>query len=414
MSHDALVVGAGPAGSAVATLLARMGWSVALFEKQAFPRRKVCGECIAAGNFGLLSAIGLELSRLEEAGPALSEVALARGKEVVVADLPAADGGVRWGRAIGREALDLLLLDNARRAGAAVFQPCSVASVGPPGPDGLHTLRTRDGRDFRAPVLIQAGGSSDTAPPGTAGRQARAGGQLRAARRAVDLLAFKATFTGASLPAGRLFVLALDGGYGGLVMQGGGIATLACCVRRDRLEQLRRARPDARAGDAVEAWLRAGCAAAGNALADATRQSAWLAAGAIRPGIRLSGDDGGFRVGNAGAEAHPILGEGISMALQSAALLCDHLRLHRPLAYRQPMVRAAAQAAYQASWHGAFDHRMRIAAAFAHAAMRPGASATLVALARRWPGLLTAGARWGAKARPAVGDFTTTLRSEAA
>ena len=47
---DALIIGAGPAGSSAAILLATAGWSVALIEKQAFPRRKVCGECVAASN----------------------------------------------------------------------------------------------------------------------------------------------------------------------------------------------------------------------------------------------------------------------------------------------------------------------------------------------------------------------------
>ncbi|MGZ5657902.1 MAG: NAD(P)/FAD-dependent oxidoreductase, partial [Caldimonas sp.] len=56
---DAVVVGAGPAGSAAATLLARAGWSVALVERQRFPRRKVCGECIAASNLPLLDALGV-------------------------------------------------------------------------------------------------------------------------------------------------------------------------------------------------------------------------------------------------------------------------------------------------------------------------------------------------------------------
>ena len=48
MRHDALIVGAGPAGSAAARLLAQAGWSVALVEKAEFPRRKVCGEFISA------------------------------------------------------------------------------------------------------------------------------------------------------------------------------------------------------------------------------------------------------------------------------------------------------------------------------------------------------------------------------
>ena len=59
-SHlDAIVVGAGVAGAATAVWLARAGWSVALVEKQAFPRRKVCGECIAASNLPLLDALGV-------------------------------------------------------------------------------------------------------------------------------------------------------------------------------------------------------------------------------------------------------------------------------------------------------------------------------------------------------------------
>ena len=56
---DAVIVGAGPAGASAAILLARAGWSVALVEKTPFPRRKVCGECISAGSFPLLEALGL-------------------------------------------------------------------------------------------------------------------------------------------------------------------------------------------------------------------------------------------------------------------------------------------------------------------------------------------------------------------
>ena len=45
---------------------------------------------------------------------------------------------------------------------------------------------------------------------------------------------------------------------------------------------------------------------------------------AERGGVRVHLRDGDsiFRIGNAAAEAHPILGEGMSMAMQSAWLLC--------------------------------------------------------------------------------------------
>ena len=54
-TFDAIIIGAGPAGSTAAIRLASAGWSVAIAEKRQFPRRKVCGECMAASN--LLSLI---------------------------------------------------------------------------------------------------------------------------------------------------------------------------------------------------------------------------------------------------------------------------------------------------------------------------------------------------------------------
>jgi flavin-dependent dehydrogenase len=42
--YDVAVVGAGPAGSATATHLARAGWRVALVDRATFPRDKPCAE----------------------------------------------------------------------------------------------------------------------------------------------------------------------------------------------------------------------------------------------------------------------------------------------------------------------------------------------------------------------------------
>jgi flavin-dependent dehydrogenase len=58
MNYDALVIGGGPAGATTALLLARAGWSVALVERKAFPRRKVCGEFISATSEPLLRDLG--------------------------------------------------------------------------------------------------------------------------------------------------------------------------------------------------------------------------------------------------------------------------------------------------------------------------------------------------------------------
>ena len=137
-------------------------------------------------------------------------------------------------------------------------------------------------------------------------------------------------------------------------------------------------------------------------LAGAAREGPWISAGPLATGVRLNDADAHFRIGNAAGEAHPILGEGISMALQSALLLCTHLAARIPDT-RAPGTRWRSEIArrYAHEWRRAFMPRIRLAALFAHAAMRPGATATLMALAHAWPGLLTQGARWGGKITPA-------------
>ena len=162
---DAVVIGAGPAGSAVAILLARAGWSVALVEKQIFPRRKVCGECIAASNWPLLEALGV---RAEKAGAPLHRMVLMHGTDSISAALPRADDlstdlsaaqAHPWGRAWGRETLDTLLIAQAHLAGVHVFQPCAVREVN--GAAGGWRIKIRPSQSdveftLNAPVAIAA------------------------------------------------------------------------------------------------------------------------------------------------------------------------------------------------------------------------------------------------------------------
>jgi flavin-dependent dehydrogenase len=409
---DAVVVGAGPAGSTVAIQLARAGWAVALIERQHFPRRKVCGECIAASNLPLLETLGIAEAFDALAGAELRQVRLLRGDNAVTADLPSADHDrYPWGRALGRESLDSLLLEQARAVGAEVFQPCAVQAIlGSAGawhcelrrPESATLLR------LRATVVVDAHGSWEDLPSDRP--------QRRQGRSAADLFAFKANFSGSMLPVGQISVLALDGGYGGMVVADQATTTLACCIRRDRLSELRGGAPGLSASEAVQAWLQRECAGVRQALLGASRDGPWLSTGPLDPGVRLDAADGIFRVGNAAGEAHPILGEGMSMALQSAALLCSHLLGHRgATAVPDAAVQAELERAYAASWRHQFAPRLRLAAAFAHLAMRPRSAAALMQLLRVWPRLLTQGARWGGKVRtPGLADATVLAQARPA
>jgi flavin-dependent dehydrogenase len=405
---DAVIVGAGLAGSAAAIQLSRAGWSVALIERQRFPRRKVCGECVAASNLPLLQALGVGEAFSALAGPELRQVSLLHGNRAVTANLPAAaHDRYTWGRALGRETLDGLLLEQARAAGASVFQPWAVQAI--LGTAGawhceLRALESTALLRLRATVVIDAHGSWEDLPTDRPKR--------RLARSASDLFAFKANFTASSLPEGAISVVALDGGYGGMVVADGGTTTVACCIRRDRLSALRTAAPGLRAGDAVEAWLHRECAGVRRALQGAMRDGPWLSSGPLDPGVRIEAKDGIFRIGNAAGEAHPILGEGMSMALQSAAMLCS-LLLSPPGATAVPDASAqfALQRRYATAWRKAFAPRLRLAAVFAHLAMRPRSATALMSAVRIWPGLLTLGARWGGKVRLANSTGTPGTRT---
>ena len=396
--YDAVVVGGGPSGATAARLLARAGWKVALVEKQAFPRRKVCGECIAASNLPLLDELGLGAHFEAGAGTELRHVRLLHGARAVTAGLPAAEHPRHaWGRALARETLDTLLLAQARDAGAEVLQPWSLQSVSGTAGAWSCEVRAVDGAAalrLRAQLVIDAHGSWEALPSTRGGRGVAHG--------VGDLFAFKANFSGALLDEGTIHLLALDGGYGGMVVAEGGITTVACCVRRDRLHLLRSAAPGDRAGDTVEAWLRQHNDGVRLALRHATRIGPWLAAGPLEPGVRVATADGLFRVGNAAGEAHPVLGEGLSMALQSAALLCSHLLAdpHSAGAAPPASTHAVLHQRYATDWQRHFAPRLRVAAALAHTLMRPRASALLMTLLRVWPGLLTEGARRGGKVRP--------------
>ena len=282
---DVAVVGAGPAGAAAAILLARAGWSVALVERQAFPRRKVCGECIAASNLALLDALGVGAAVEARAGAELRRVALMRGDETIVAALPAATGAHRWGRAIGREHLDTWLADAAQAAGATRFQPWALEAIG--GRAGDFALKIRPIAGPGVDVELVAG--VVVAAPRLVGAVAvRAPGAPPGACR-VDLFAFKANFRAAAIAPDLLPVLSFASGYGGMVVADDGIATLAGCIRDDRLQALRADRPGTRAGDVFEAMLRRECRGVAVALEGATREGPWLASGPLRPGVRPGG-----------------------------------------------------------------------------------------------------------------------------
>jgi len=390
--YDALLIGGGPAGATAALALARAGWKVALVEKANFPRRKVCGEYLSPTNLALFRQLGIADDFLERAGPPVRQVGLFARETVLMAPMPwqrrTSDD---WGRALGRETLDTLLLQRAAEAGARVWQPWSAVKLDKPGEAVVCEAASRETRETQnlcARVMIAAHGSWES---GTLPTQ-----PSRRPLLGSDLLGFKAHFHDCRLPAGLMPLLVFPGGYGGMVHTNEERTSVSCCVRRDQLERCRRTTPGVSAAEAVLAHVRNSCRGVRETLAGASLECPWLSAGPIRPGIRPRFTGGIFCIGNAAGEAHPIIAEGISMAIQSAWLLCERLTARR----REALTHAALEEVgrdYAVAWRHCFAPRIRAAALFAQLAMRPAAVALLLPLLRLFPAALTLGACWSGK-----------------
>jgi 2-polyprenyl-6-methoxyphenol hydroxylase-like FAD-dependent oxidoreductase len=118
-----------------------------------------------------------------------------------------------------------------------------------------------------------------------------------------------------------------------------------------------------------------------------------------------------FVIGNAAGEAHPVVAEGISMAMQSAWLLVERLAPHRGHLDRAE-VREQIGRSYSLAWRRAFAARVHAALAIAHWAARPKLVQATGPLIGTFPGLITWGARLSGKSRFVVPSQLMTRGTE--
>ena len=115
MRDDVIIVGAGPAGSVAATVLARAGVRVRLIDRSTFPRDKLCGDTLNPGTLAVLRR--LKLNALTDAqGLPISGMLITHGGGLAI------EGRYPRqliGRAIPRRTLDWSLVQQAVNAGAA-------------------------------------------------------------------------------------------------------------------------------------------------------------------------------------------------------------------------------------------------------------------------------------------------------
>lgn len=396
MIYDAIIIGGGPAGSTAGLLLARAGWSVALVEKQRFPRPKVCGEFISAPSLQLLHELGLDESLIQSAGPEIRGLGLFVGAKRVVTEMPHAQtAGSRWGRAVPREHLDLLLLREVAEAGAEIWQPWSLDEVVKKGDVFCCTVRSKESNEVNrlsSRLVIAAQGSWGRRSPFQLGELAP---------RPTDLFAFKARFRNCSLLPELMPLVMFPGGYGGMVYADQNRTSFSFCIRRDTLEQCRHRWPNRRAAEAAFAYIQQSSKVVSQVCAQASLDGQWYSTGPLRPGVRSCGSHGIFFVGNAAGEAHPIIADGINMAIQSAWILC-HCLVGSARSGRSNQNLEAIGHLYAKHWRKEMGPRILSGSLFATIAMSAG---------NMWGGLLCEELPWLLKLGAILSGKTRAISS---
>lgn len=299
---DVTIIGAGPGGSTAAILLARAGWDVTLIEQSRFPRDKVCGECLSALGFDVLSRLGLT-EAFRKAGAIPLEYAAIHapsGRSMRIA-LPKP----MWG--LSRRVFDQLLLDAAIASGARIRQPARCESLS-------AVLQIRDLTTNRvessspAHVILADGKAAfadDTpAPSGDFG--------------------IKAHFANVDGPRDAIELFGVRGSYGGLAAIEDNRWNAAFSVPGGRLKAHR--------GDidALFTEIVSENATLAGRLARAERVGDWLTSPLPRFAVRNGWPQNVIPVGNAAAALEPIGGEGMGLAMRSAELAAAALITGNP------------------------------------------------------------------------------------
>ncbi len=162
MEHKVIVIGGGPGGSTAATLLARQGFDVTLFEREVFPREHV-GESLLPASIPILETLGV-IDEIKAAGftPKYGAT-MVWGRDPEPWSWHFAETNATYPHAyqVWRPTFDQMLLRNAARNGVEVHEGRRVVDISfEAGKPSSVTVESADGESetLEADWIVDASG----------------------------------------------------------------------------------------------------------------------------------------------------------------------------------------------------------------------------------------------------------------
>lgn len=341
MRRDVVIVGAGPAGSALAGVLGELGWDVLLLERRSFPHHKVCGEFLSPEAQASLQGMGVyaAVAALKPA-PVTQAKLVSRAGVTVQTALP----GCAWG--ISRFALDAALAAAAQQRGVDLRSQTTVTAIRQDGQRFEVIVRSgHKVESIQARAVIAACGrySLPGLPPYSDPRS-------RTGQRQAGYVGIKCHYQQVAMPA-QVELFFFPGGYVGVNPIEGGRVNLCLLATPAALD--RGGRTISSMQEAIALWNPAlGRRLAGGQALPET-EVAVAPVDTYRPASPWAGV---ACLGDTAVMIPPLCGDGMAMALRSAELCA-------PLAddfLRGKLSLAGWRAAYQTRWHAEFDRPVRL------------------------------------------------------